>query len=80
MREVKEEANLKISELKYLSSHKHKSDSFSHVSVCFLAKAKRINEIRGSEEGAAVWVTPKELYENCAYPDVRKHVRDYFKL
>lgn len=80
IREVKEEANLEIYNLKYLSSHKHKSDSFSHVSVCFLAMAKNIKQIKGSNEGDAVWITPKELYENCAYPDVKKHVKDYFKL
>lgn len=75
IREVKEETGLDIYDLSYLSSHKYVSpEKLSHVSICFLAKVKNIKNIRSSDEGKVLWVTPKQLYQRAVYKDVKKHL------
>jgi ADP-ribose pyrophosphatase YjhB (NUDIX family) len=77
-REVKEETNLDIKDLKYLGSHKKVSNTFSHVSVCFKASVVKLDDMKSSDEGEALWLDPKFLYKNCAYDDVHLHLKDYF--
>lgn len=79
-REVKEETNLDISNLKYLFSNYTKEGKFGKLSACFEVKIKDFKRMKGSEEGEVVWITPQKLLANCAYKDVEKHIRQYFKL
>jgi 8-oxo-dGTP diphosphatase len=79
-REIKEETNLDVIRSKYLGSKKVIHGKISQVSACFLVKVKSFNKLKSSNEGKALWVDPQDLYNNCAYPDVKKHLKDYFSL
>lgn len=77
IREVKEETNLNVALMKYLSSHKAYSETLSHVSVCFLTKVKNLQDLKASHEGQPIWMDPKDLYHNAAYIDVKKHLKSF---
>ena len=79
-REVKEETNLEVTSLKYLSSKGVVTNNFGQVSVCFLAKVKDIKNIKSSDEGEILWLEPEKLYKNCSYVDVKKHLKNYYKF
>lgn len=79
-REVKEETNLEVKNLKYFSSKPSVKGKFAQVSACFLVQVENFSDLKSSNEGNAIWVSPKELFENSAYPDVKKHIQDYQKL
>ena len=80
IREVKEETNLEVKKLQYISSEKFISDNISHVSACFLTEVKNFDDIKSSTEGKVFWANPKEIYQKAAYKDVQTHLKNYFKF
>jgi 8-oxo-dGTP diphosphatase len=78
-REVKEETNLEVKKLVYFSSKPSVKGRFAQVSACFMAEVQSLSDLKSSDEGNVIWVSPEELIKNAAYPDVRKHIQEYKK-
>lgn len=80
IREVKEETNLDVKSYSYIGSNYQMKGAFGVVSACYKVQIKDIKQLKSSSEGEIFWTKPIELYKNCAYGDIRKHLKSYFNF
>ncbi len=80
IREVKEETNLDVKSYTYLGSNYQSKGAFAVVSACYKVEIKDIKKLKSSSEGEIFWIKPIDLYKNCAYGDIKKHLKSYFNF
>lgn len=77
IREVYEETGLKVTGYTYEGSYFGVSHGMNFFSTMFSADVQ--GKLKGSKEGTPKWVPLKEAYENCAYEDVKKFLKEQLK-
>lgn len=79
-REINEETNCDVRSMKYFKSYSLLKGTLVGLTVCFEVTLENIKNLKGSEEGEPVWITPKEFVKTASYKDNKFFIQKYFKI